>query len=66
MWHAIIAMVLVANNGTAHPTMTQIIEFKSQQTCAAFISHFEQQIKAANPRDIVVAKCEKIAPRANA
>ncbi|MGL4233210.1 MAG: hypothetical protein ACRDAM_15940 [Casimicrobium sp.] len=66
MWHALITIIFIANNGSAHPSAVKMIAFPDQPACVAFVRQFEHNIKAANPREIVLAKCEKIPPKANA
>lgn len=65
MWYAIITVVFVQTSGATHP-VTQLVPMLDAPTCIRFIASFEQTTKTANPRDIVLAKCEKIAPKAKA
>lgn len=66
MWHAILAIVFVTNNGALAPSHVVALPMQSKAMCEQLVTTFRDAAKQSNPRDIVIAHCQKVPPKANA
>lgn len=65
MWTAIITVVFVQASGAAS-IASKLEPMPNEAACKRFVAALESAVKAGNPRDIVIVRCEKITPKANA